>query len=123
MPANNEIDYIRESLAEYFNGLSDYLSGASTEEPSLDKLSQAIRLEDAVTLAANSINNYAGFSQGALSEAIDRVNSILREISLVQSSASTIYGSMLSDVDGDSANWQSFLYRTINYLDKKDPSQ
>lgn len=123
MSANQEIDNVREALSTYFVGLSDYLSGAASQEPSLDTLRQAIITDEAITIATNTHTGYAGYSSGALSEAIDRVNSILREINLVQAPASTIYSAMLSDVEGDSANWQAFLYRTLNYLEKKDPSQ
>ena len=123
MSANQEIDNVREALASYFSGLSDYLAGASSQEPSLDTLRQAIVTDEAITTATNAYTGYAGYRSGALSEAIDRVSSILREINLVQAPASTIYGAMLSDVEGDSTNWQAFLYRTLNYLEKKDPSQ
>lgn len=123
MSANQEIDNVREALAAYFSGLSDYLAGASTQEPSLDTLRQAIIVDEALTVASNRVTGYAGYSSGALSEAVDRVSSILKEINLVQAPSSTIYGAMLSDVEGDSANWQAFLYRTLNYLEKKDPSQ
>lgn len=123
MTANQEIDQVREALAVYFTGLYDYLSGATSVEPSLDTLAKSVVLEEAITSASNRALGYSGYSSGALSEAIDRVNSILKEINLVQASASTIYSSMLSDVEGDSSNWQAFLYRTNNYLEKKDPSQ
>lgn len=123
MATNQELDQVREALATYFSGLADYLSGASLIEPSLDTLAQAIVLEEAITSASNNYTGYSSYRSGALSEAIDRVSSILREINLVQASSSTIYSSMLGDVEGDSYNWQAFIYRSLNYLNSKDPSQ
>lgn len=115
MSATGDIKSAEAQLSSFFSNLSSYLSNTSgSSEPDLLELSSSLKVLDLITEASNRLNGYGGASSGILSELVDRIESIRKEIELTNMTLAGAYTQGAGEAQATGEYWSQYLIRSLN---------